>query len=1371
MKLSMLIGSESMYKKRIKEKEQVRAQKVLAVYLVGILIFSIFIGIAKNVRADGTGNYPPPENGDWIIGDNTHVWDETREINGNITIIDGGNLTLDNVTLTLNGNITINSLGIMILHGSILKMNCSYDGDYIIEVKDGGAFHIFDVDNNPDTTEDRSNLTSNNTEFEYKFLVDSGAEFIMKNSELSECGYFSGEDGSAGMTIKTNDTIIENSFFYNNYWSIYVSSSGNSKIIKNTFYSNDIGIYLYSSDNNKISDNYISDNGNGIRLFSSLNNEITENSIYSNNMGLSFTFSSNNNQVTNNNISYNEYRGIEIMSSDNNQISNNEIYSNDNNGFSIISSNSNTITENIILSNNESGIFVSSSSNNQIIRNDVSNNKNGINTLNSNNNQIINSTISGSIEYEFYIDENSNITAINTTFNKDKVYFEDENSNLFVQWYLDVKVEDIKNEPIFNGNITVENIYGVEIFDEKTNIDGWKRGIICTEYIQNKNGKNDNTPHKIIVEKEGYYSNLSNVDFRPPNNQNQVTIIKLYKLPKSQIGYSVSYASDINNDGFDDVIVGAPFDETVGEETGAVYLFYGYSGLEPTDLDMDDANVTLYGTKDLENFGYSVSSAGDVNNDGYDDIIVGAPNKIQVQAGGLNAEYFHYQNGADYSERFNDLKLTRLDTTVDFEWGDGSPDPSVNDNYFSARWTGYIFIPEDNDYTFYMLADDTTRVEIDGVEIFFDETWNSEDSATTYLKKGLHEIIAEMTEGSGGANAFLRWESSTISKQIIPQEYLYIYDYEIGSAYLFYGNDSMNKTIFATQANATFLGNNPSERFGTAVSGVGDVNNDDFDDFLISAVGANQAHLYFGTNDSVFSHSILEGEKSGEQFGFSISSAGDVNNDTYADIIIGAPDYEEKGRIYLFYGHENMGQNLEANSTITGDTKNSEFGFSVDSAGDMNGDGFDDIIIGAPEIGKSFVYFGGDGGIDYSTVILDTTPEFQTGTGENVSIGNGEVKISISGNIVPNGNFDDGWDNWFFTENEWNRNNAVRHDTSTPNGMVNDTIGDWKVGPGGGPTAGFGSNKDTIGGSGTYECSGMIRSGGFVIPSSVDYLHLWYHWKCRSFDEYQGTDGFYLKIFDATNDQALTTIKQHYATSLREDWEEEEEIIFDISAYHGYTVYIGLEIRCNDGQNDQGLAQIDDVYSCDSEGNKLEPSMYGNYTSKIFKTEASIKSVIPTWEETLNDGEIIIKFRADSSVSWDDAQVVKNNELLKFDSPGKEVQFRASFSTTNNTTTPILHKISFEYFSNKNQTIIEGESYEKFGYAVSGAGDINMDGYNEILIGAPLNNLYGKNAGAVYVFYGEESMKTQLTTYDAFSSYYGEEKDNYFGFRFQQQVM
>src|SRR5262249_18508101 len=95
-------------------------------------------------------------------------------------------------------------------------------------------------------------------------------------------------------------------------------------------------------------------------------------------------------------------------------------------------------------------------------------------------------------------------------------------------------------------------------------------------------------------------------------------------------GFSVSSAGDINGDGFADVIVAAPYADAHGTDSGSVYVVFGHDGKFASSLSLSTLNgsngFNLEGLASPDYTGFSVSSAGDVNGDGIDDIIIGAPN-------------------------------------------------------------------------------------------------------------------------------------------------------------------------------------------------------------------------------------------------------------------------------------------------------------------------------------------------------------------------------------------------------------------------------------------------------------------------------------------------------------------------------------------------------------------------------------------------------------------------------------------------------------------------------------------------------------------------------------------------------------------------
>ena len=150
----------------------------------------------------------------------------------------------------------------------------------------------------------------------------------------------------------------------------------------------------------------------------------------------------------------------------------------------------------------------------------------------------------------------------------------------------------------------------------------------------------------------------------------------------------------------------------------------------------------------------------------------------------------------------------------------------------------------------------------------------------------------------------------------------------------------------------------------------GDVNGDDYDDLLISAQMWNnargRAYLHFGgTNMDTTPDKTFTGEQTGDRFSGGGGSLGDVNGDNYPDVILGAPGYSggaKDGRVYIFYGGPDMDEN--ADLILEGEHGGGGSYGSTIVTGDLNNDSHDDVVVTAmlmnSETGRAYLYYGGD---------------------------------------------------------------------------------------------------------------------------------------------------------------------------------------------------------------------------------------------------------------------------------------------------------------------------------------------------------------------------------------------------------------------------
>jgi hypothetical protein len=211
----------------------------------------------------------------------------------------------------------------------------------------------------------------------------------------------------------------------------------------------------------------------------------------------------------------------------------------------------------------------------------------------------------------------------------------------------------------------------------------------------------------------------------------------------------------------------------------------------------------------------------------------------------------------------------------------------------------------------------------------------------------------------------------------------YRYNNYTGRVYIFYGGSAMNGST-----DVTLNGGAINEYFGYGLSSAGDVNGDGYSDAIIGSYGystsTGRAYIYYGGISMSSSPAVtLTGESPLVNFGFSVSSAGDINGDGFSDAFVGATGSSSiPGKGYVFYGGAAM--NNAADVSMSGDVLNSNFGNSISAAGDMNSDGFPDLIIGNVGLnssaGRVAVYFTSTPNIHPTILSVNDVPNDQGGS-------------------------------------------------------------------------------------------------------------------------------------------------------------------------------------------------------------------------------------------------------------------------------------------------------------------------------------------------------------------------------------------------------
>ena len=204
-------------------------------------------------------------------------------------------------------------------------------------------------------------------------------------------------------------------------------------------------------------------------------------------------------------------------------------------------------------------------------------------------------------------------------------------------------------------------------------------------------------------------------------------------------------------------------------------------------------------------------------------------------------------------------------------------------------------------------------------------------------------------------------------------------------------------------------GEGPHNRFGFAVSSAGDVDGDGYGDVIIGGdqykAFTGRAYVYAGSPGGLSESPIFvaTGENVNNHFGYSAGTAGDVNGDGYDDVIIGAYHHANfRGRAYVYLG-SSQGLAEPPDLVLSGERAGDYFGRSVATAGDLNGDGFDDVIIGAQAADKStghaYLYAGGPDGLDDHPLTVLSGQHPSSSFGQSVGTG-GDVNGDGFGDVI-----------------------------------------------------------------------------------------------------------------------------------------------------------------------------------------------------------------------------------------------------------------------------------------------------------------------------------------------------------------------------------
>ncbi len=500
---------------------------------------------------------------------------------------------------------------------------------------------------------------------------------------------------------------------------------------------------------------------------------------------------------------------------------------------------------------------------------------------------------------------------------------------------------------------------------------------------------------------------------------------------QARFGTAVSTAGDVNGDGYDDIVVGAPYHDEGHTDEGTAYGWFGSVNGLHNGVDGDAA--TNYGWKregdsNTAYFGSSVGTAGDVNGDGYADVIIGAPGYSNGQSSEGRVFVYHgdssglqyYVNWTAESDQADTWFGNAVSTAGDVN-GDGYSDIIVGAYQYDLNPP--FSINQGKAFVWHGSANGLNN-GVNGTPA--NANWQV-DSGQEGAEFGYSVSTAGDVNGDGYADVIVgaHWFDSGSGDNA-------------GSAFVFYGSGNGLGTNAAWSQN----GSNAGAEFGYSVSTAGDVNGDGFADVIIGApkyesstsspdhTNEGWAYVYHGSAGglSTTDNWQIESNKQFANLGVSVGPAGDVNGDGYADVIVGANGYDNgesgEGRAFVYHGSAS-GLSSTANWTAESNQENAYFGYSAGTAGDVNGDGFADVIVGSygydsgqNNEGIVFLWHGSAGGLgangtpanaDWTAESNQANATFgkSVGTAGDVN-GDGYADIIVGADGYSNGQDDEG---------------------------------------------------------------------------------------------------------------------------------------------------------------------------------------------------------------------------------------------------------------------------------------------------------------------------------------------------------------------------